>query len=780
MLAIPPILAAMVTPMLLYAGLGAMSVPIVIHLLNKRRYRRVRWAAIDFLAEAQRENRRRMRMQELILLALRCLAMGLIGLMLARLFVRPEALMAVVGSRAQTDRIILLDDSMSMRLQPGTSDGRVFDEAVKATLRLLDWLRTEATDDQVTILLASRPDRPLRSAARLRDTDPAIWEEELSALQPVYRGAEPARALRHVRELLDTREATINATVYVISDFQERDWLRGSSRPAGPNGNGESETSPLSGPMAPLAAWTNQERLLSLVLVDVGIDADNLCVLGIEDHHRRFVAGMGGQLNARIANFGRTPSNPTVLQPYVDEVALPPVTVPAIGPGQTIEVPIDLTLNQAGRAAVAVELERDALPADNQQFHALDVANSLKVLLVNGEPDSDAYRDEVYLLNVALRPQGPLFSGNKVDVIGDDALVRADLDTYDVVVLCNVFRTGDEAAKRLEAYVTNGGGLAVFLGDQVDRDSYNRSLFGLNAGLIDVQLGEIVSVPAPEPGARVAASDATHEVTRRFAATGSHYLADGLVWQYFRVALPEADGPADRASLAAQAALHPRVLLRLTGADMNPLLLETRPGRGRVWLWTTSADKEWNNLADQPVYVVTMLEMIRHLARGPEAAGERLVGKELSLAVDTIRFDERVMLHLPGTAAQPATPLTARPEPNSGEHEVRWGQTTTPGVYRFELRERDGHDVVHPVAVNVEASEGDVRRADPAALRASMDGLDVRLVRSEDLTGHEQANARRELWSVLLAGLAILLMAEQALAWWFGSRGLGASGLTGG
>ena len=46
------ILAAMVTPWLFYAGTAAASIPIIIHLLAKRRFRRIRWAALKISVAA--------------------------------------------------------------------------------------------------------------------------------------------------------------------------------------------------------------------------------------------------------------------------------------------------------------------------------------------------------------------------------------------------------------------------------------------------------------------------------------------------------------------------------------------------------------------------------------------------------------------------------------------------------------------------------------------------------------------------------------------------------
>ena len=86
------LLAAFITPALAWAGAGAVAAPILIHLLARRRFKRIRWAAMDFLIDAERRNRRRIRMEEWILLALRCLVVALLGLMVARPFMTPSGL----------------------------------------------------------------------------------------------------------------------------------------------------------------------------------------------------------------------------------------------------------------------------------------------------------------------------------------------------------------------------------------------------------------------------------------------------------------------------------------------------------------------------------------------------------------------------------------------------------------------------------------------------------------------------------------------------------------
>src|SRR6478735_3057446 len=66
------------------AGALAMAIPIIIHILNRRRFKTITWAAMEFLLRAMRKNRRRLRFEQWLLLATRCLLVLLLGMALAR------------------------------------------------------------------------------------------------------------------------------------------------------------------------------------------------------------------------------------------------------------------------------------------------------------------------------------------------------------------------------------------------------------------------------------------------------------------------------------------------------------------------------------------------------------------------------------------------------------------------------------------------------------------------------------------------------------------------
>src|SRR5437764_4077813 len=95
-------------PYTMVAGAALVSSPIIIHLINRMRYRRVRWAAMEFLLKSQKRNRRRIIIEQIILLLLRILLVLLIGFLLARF------LGALAGPQQNTVHGVIIDDTPSM------------------------------------------------------------------------------------------------------------------------------------------------------------------------------------------------------------------------------------------------------------------------------------------------------------------------------------------------------------------------------------------------------------------------------------------------------------------------------------------------------------------------------------------------------------------------------------------------------------------------------------------------------------------------------------------
>src|SRR5205807_3863566 len=152
-------------------GFSLVSVPIIIHLLNRRRFKILHWAAMDFLLEAARMNRKRVQMEHLIVLLLRCVAIALVVLAVSRPVSTSGALSKLPGARDHVERIVVLDDSASTGEKQG--DKTAFDEEKRLVSELITDLARERPGDLITIIRGSRARHPdlVSSEAKSGRTD---------------------------------------------------------------------------------------------------------------------------------------------------------------------------------------------------------------------------------------------------------------------------------------------------------------------------------------------------------------------------------------------------------------------------------------------------------------------------------------------------------------------------------------------------------------------------------------------------------------------------------
>ncbi|MDA1041420.1 MAG: BatA domain-containing protein, partial [Planctomycetota bacterium] len=105
---------------LLWWGLPVVAAPIVIHLINLLRHRRVTWAAMEFLLASQRKYKTRVLLKQLLLLLMRVAAV--LGIVLALAGPRWSNSLAGILGGGRTAHVILLDDSFSMGDSSGNGE----------------------------------------------------------------------------------------------------------------------------------------------------------------------------------------------------------------------------------------------------------------------------------------------------------------------------------------------------------------------------------------------------------------------------------------------------------------------------------------------------------------------------------------------------------------------------------------------------------------------------------------------------------------------------------
>src|SRR5262249_20782442 len=132
------------------------AIPLIIHLLNRRRFRRVEWAPMHYLKLTIQRNRRRIQPEQLLLLLLRMALPVLLFLYLSRSVVNPTGLERWLGTGGRSSLVVLIDDSMSMGYSAG--DAPAFQRALQAAAGLLAAVRAQ---DHCTVVTTSAPRAPV-------------------------------------------------------------------------------------------------------------------------------------------------------------------------------------------------------------------------------------------------------------------------------------------------------------------------------------------------------------------------------------------------------------------------------------------------------------------------------------------------------------------------------------------------------------------------------------------------------------------------------------------
>ena len=197
-------------------GMALAAIPILIHLLFRRRFRRIDWAPMHYLKISIQRNRRRVRLEQLLLLLLRTALVLLLFYLVARPVMHAQGLGAWLGGRSRSSQLIVLDDSLSMGYRDG---GRsAWEHAQELAGKVLE---TIGPKDRFTLVLASQPKTPLVREVEL--TNPEEMAQLIAKLRPAETFTAWAPVFEAVDELLDSGSYPIRELT-VITDLRRPGW----------------------------------------------------------------------------------------------------------------------------------------------------------------------------------------------------------------------------------------------------------------------------------------------------------------------------------------------------------------------------------------------------------------------------------------------------------------------------------------------------------------------------------------------------------------------------
>jgi len=716
-----------VTTGLLIAGVGAMAVPILIHLLSRQRRRPVEWAAMRFLLEALRKHRRRLQLEQLLLLATRCLILGLLGAALARPFLESAGLLEGVGSRTI---FLILDNGLASGVRRDDADGKPTTALADSVETAQSILAALGPGDTVGLITTARPARGLVVPP---SSEHRAIGELLADLEPSEAPTDFAGAFPILRSALDELGPDASrAVVYLLSDFRSGSAPLDVTLPSlqlGDIGTPTLLASPAATERAPNVQITSIEPLRGMVLAEDESDTGQITVR---------LARSGGELARDVTRVRLTAEGLPPIEPRVVEW----------DPGDP-DAQVDFVVNLASRAggpgqlsgvAVTAAIEDDALTADNTRQTVVLTRGRVRVVLIDrrhfgADPDLDRLSAGQWIQR-ALQPvpDGPM------DVVDVDpaALDSVDVRSADAVVLPRPDLLTAAGWTVLRDYVRRGGLLLVTPPGEANVHPWANDL----VETLDLPWRIGLETIEPDEPLRLADEQPESELLKLIAGD-----------------LSSISQPVDVARLVPVDVAQTQARTILAFADGTPALIAGSPrgddGNGEpsglVVYLATSPQLDWTSLPAQPLMVPLLHELLKQGIGTVHAAQRLNVGDRRALGLGPVAValidprGERISIDGQG---RPGEPLNA-----AGLYEVVDG----------------GDQAVATLAVNVEPAAARTDPQDP-------DAVAEWLARTGDWRRYEPGAAAAALRttdsgaplaSLLLMIVLGLIVVETALARWF-------------
>ncbi len=725
-------------PSLAAAAAGLIFVPVAIHLINLLRHRRVQWAAMEFLIQAQRKNRTWIMLKQLLLLLLRMLALAAVALMVAQP-ISQNNWAAILGG-GQTHHIVLLDDSYSMSDRWQKTSG--FDAGLEVVRRLGKQVAQQNSAQTFTLLRFSRAGSSAAGggstgadlAAQTVDSQFLdLLESKCAGLRVSESSAGPADALEAVLKM-PAAAADEKRIIHVVSDFRAKDWENPATL----------RTS--------LQKLTNAGEKIQLVQC-VDRLRPNLAVTSLRALGGTRAVGIAIKMEVAVKNFGAdTAVNVPVELKEDGDRPLPGLRIESIKAGETAVLEFEVTYVAAGEHRLEAHIPGDAVAADNARYAVLDIPAALPVLIIDGDTTAATNRrSDANFLMTALAAPGPSPTGIKPQLEAARYLREKPLADFYGIYLANIERLDASEIEALEQYVKDGGGLAFFCGELTSPDFYKRQLYRDGTGLFPAPIiGRtelLVNKLEKTPDLQVS----KHPIFKVFQDERNPFINSVNIEKYY--AIDRGWKPDGNPAV--------KVVARLrTGA---PLVIERSFGKGRVVAFLTTAATRWNNWGrENPSYVVALQELQSYLAAGRQVELSQLVGQPLEVVFDPTRYGGKVIFAQPGNAVG-ATTVDASPVP-TGLKAISTDANAS-GFYEAQLTTADGRNELRRFARNVDPDEGNLQLLDGPQLATRLKGVDYQFAKADDFTVGSQDQAGRKLSSAILYTLVALLLGEQVLAY---------------
>ena len=597
------------TPWLLY-GLGALAVPIVIHLWQRKKIIKVPFSTLRFLKAVAARTSRSAKLENLFLLLLRCLIVALVVWAAARPVLSTQSTKLFGGNVPRTIAMVV-DNSLSMTYRAG--DETRLERAKRQAQAVIDDLKP---GDEVAVIAVS--DRATLIIAE-PTVDHATARQAIEGIQPTEARTDLGAGLREARKAVDKALRGVKQ-IMLFTDSQESGWQFDRAAIFDDQ-------------------WKRSNPKLLVVRPD-DLAAVNSAVTQVRFDTPFAATGSAVRGAALVDNPSDAPRQ-DILEIRIagEKAGQRPVEVPA---RSSREVAFDFTVPPLTDRWLqgTVQLGGDNLPGDDRRYFLLSVYQPPRVLIVEQANGPEKARPAFYLrkaLTVGAQ-------GAPIKTVTPNELDDLAVDSYSAVFLAGVPQVSDRSSVRLDRYLQSGGTVVLFPSDQTDLPSLAR------IDWLPAKPGAIKELPT----GRVVA----HAIEPQHPLFANSWDANTPF-----PALPQ------RKVLDWKLGTNARVLLTL--GEGVPFIILGQSGTGRVIIVNASPDRAWGDFPLTSAFLPLVQQIARLSVARTGRDSNPLIGDSVAVPPSVPR-DQALTLKIPGgniQSVQPGAPLMERVE-KSGFYEV--------------------------------------------------------------------------------------------------------------
>ena len=673
-------------PFTIWATLAAIgvAVPIIIHLLYRKNRKETDWAAMELLRRALVVRSGQIKLEDFIILLLRCLTLLLLAAALLRPILKDSDL---IGDQ-KVGMVVAIDDSLSMNHGATTR----FENAIEKARQVIG---TSQLGDKISIVFLNERsiDDPNKIPLRAADYDPTKINSILDEAKKSGASNHQSNLENSIPLLKEMSEEMKAGTkeIHIITDAQQSDWNGLSSE-----AKGMLAEIPASIYILPVNSENDDNRsITSLKYVSGSLNNSGVA-----------------RFEATVKNFGTNDANSGNIEFYQDGNLVSRQTLGVIDSGSSKVIPFLANYNKPGDLSITAKISKDNLSEDNFRNIVVNVRPGIRVLCATdsvNEGLSNSTNGLFFLENALRLRSSDEEVGIQVTSVDSSDLTLEKLNDYDIIILANVSSPSIEIANRLKTFTENGGGLILFAGENINAEKYGQTFGTTSESILPAIIGN-----------KKTASEENENLYSLDVPTSDHPLATVI-----RSMSEEMINDAKIKSLVElQPTQGSQVILSLV-EDKSPVLVSKEVGNGSVILCSTSADRSWSDMVLHPIYAIMIQQAVTTTTSRPESR-VAMVHSSKTINIEgampsNAKLQKMIISGEETEDEIETTEIKTSQDNNSFKAEIDAQDINETGVYQITNNEGK---ILGAIAVNSNPSESNVKVAAADALNESIGAAD--------------------------------------------------------